>query len=137
MDNYKMGLPTEFFGPNAVFLRKFRWIMESSICTAISDWFDKVEVDYLNKTIKFDVIDDKKGVVFYWLTELNKDRASPQELAIRMLDGCGKVICSLHFSRLDIKVHKQLFDYESSDLLRHHVELEYKFVKRKDELNIN
>lgn len=136
MDNYKTGLPAAF-PIESLFLRKFRWVMESSIYDGIRDWFDKIEVDYLNKTIKFDVIDDKKGLVFYWLHALNKDRASPQELTIKMLDGCGKVICSLHLSKLDIKVHKQLFDYASSDLLRHHVEIEYEFVKRKEELNIN
>jgi hypothetical protein len=117
--------------PCITFARKFRWTLASEGLP--EHFFNKVKIDYKNKTIDFDyldVTDGKEGFHAHAWAD-NLDNRPQTTLTLKTYDGCGRTLYTVVFKQLRLLGFKADFDYAVSDPSESKISVAYNTLIRE------
>jgi len=117
-----MGLPPAIADGSCVFVRQFRWTMNSKSLTEY--WLRKVSFNFGLKQIQleaYEVMDNGKCNIIDWARDIPKD----EPLEFTTYDGCGVALYRYKFYSIQPLYRKVDFDYASSDCAIHQITLSY------------
>jgi hypothetical protein len=130
--------------------RQFRWTLRSEQHPDIENWMRFVNLDLSNRCLDIQVMEDPELKVYSWVSSfphkrLSRDGKTPTDafdkLILSCYDGLGKVIYALKLSHLRLIEHKCPFDYDSSDVVTHHLKVEFDYTEKlfegDDKPNVN
>lgn len=118
----------ELGNPETVFPRQFRFVLNSD--TLNIEYFVKnAEVSYTDQTLHVDLMEFiVKGMdcpVDAWIQDLLSGKTK-DNVTLTTLDGCGMPLYKIDFHEVKVAKHKLPFDYASSEIVTHHVQLTFK-----------
>lgn len=123
-------------GKNIVFVRSFRWTLNAPDYPEITEWVQKISVNYVAKTMEIEAFDEADGFVFQWIADMMDDTKSV-DFVLNHYDGCGYKLFYNSFEGIQVKDHSVGYDYESSEVVTHKLKLSYKNMKRSSNLKVN
>lgn len=113
------------------FPRTFRWLFYSPGYEYIRHWCEKLKVDYVNKIIELNIMDDMNGGVFDWLSQLLKQRdMNAKEIRLEHLNGLGQIMYWHCFSDCEVKSHESHYDYSSNNVITNKITIAYNTMHR-------
>lgn len=121
--------------PDTIFPRTFRWTFHPVNHEETRWWFQKIKVNYKEKSLEISVYDDVKGQVHEWLEDVANDEAS-RMAQMRHYDSCGDLLYTVDFLGMYIEEHSVEYDYGKSEVLTHNLKLSFRRTKRTNNLNI-
>lgn len=123
-------------GRYVVFVRSFRWTLNAPAYPEITEWVQKINVNYIAKTMEIEVFDETDGHVFQWIEDMMDDTKSV-DFTLNHYDGLGNKLFYNNFEGVEVKDHSVSYDYKSSEVVTHKLKLSYKNMKRSSNLKIN
>lgn len=133
MQNMGLG---KLSGKDIVFVRTFRWTINAPEYPNITEWVQKISVNYVAKTMEIEVFDEIDGYVFQWITDMMEANKSV-DFTLNHYDGIGKKLFYNCFENVKVKDHCVDYNYKSSEVVTHKLKLSYKKMRRSSNLKIN
>jgi hypothetical protein len=119
-----------------VLTRAFRWTLEPKEDKfQVACWCISVHVDYLNKYVTAEFIDDAKGQIWEWLNSLQGPNTN-LELVLTNFDQYGRPVCGTYFTGCRVNRHTTCYNYTNTEPLLNYVIFDYEEVKRVNDLHI-
>lgn len=130
----KMGMPSSLTDPNVIFPRTYRFLFVPKKKPDLQYLIKKVTVDFYQRTIDAKIMETAPGLDSQdWVVEMMESSLSNpymDDYTLTALDGCGNRLYMLEFKDVKGIWHNVEFDYEKSDVVTHHIALEYESMKR-------
>jgi len=121
-----MGIMGELASPETVFVRQFRWTLESKLLKP--EVVQKLDVDFTNKTIDMHVLEIVTTCqpinVHHWLDAV-KRKDHQENLTFTTYDGCGNALYQYVFHKVELVSDGFSFDYSKSDISVRKIRVKY------------
>ena len=125
-----MGIPAALASPTVIFPRTFRFLLIPKKNPDLQYLVTKATIDFYQKQIDTFVMETAPNLDAQdWVIKMGEDKYVDDYYLIA-LDGCGEKIYTLEFKDVSAIWHNVEYDYEKSDVVTHHVGLEFEKMTR-------